>query len=201
MRDNPKSILYLLIAILVFGAFSCSGAAQESQPSRMSETPTSSATNSKVPSMSDTPQHLEPSAEPTRDSIYVSPEDIQNETEDYAEIPTLEEEMGSSSSTSTPESRREDQIPQVVQAKEDLARRLSIHPTEIKLHKFEAVTWPDSSLGCPKPGMAYLDVLTPGYLLILYAKGIAFEYHASRGEQVVYCSNPGDPIPGTPTDI
>ena len=34
-----------------------------------------------------------------------------------------------------------------------------------------AVDWRDSSLGCPKPGMAYLDVITPGHRVTLRANG------------------------------
>jgi hypothetical protein len=25
--------------------------------------------------------------------------------------------------------------------------------------------WPDSSIGCPQPGMAYSQIITPGYIL------------------------------------
>jgi hypothetical protein len=27
--------------------------------------------------------------------------------------------------------------------------------------------WPDSSIGCPQPGMAYAQIITPGYILTL----------------------------------
>jgi hypothetical protein len=86
----------------------------------------------------------------------------------------------------------------VTQAKTDLANRLSIAVDEIQLVEFKSVVWPDASLGCPQPGMAYAQVLTPGYLIILSAGGEDYEYHASTGTQVVHCEDPQPPVPGTP---
>jgi hypothetical protein len=99
-----------------------------------------------------------------------------------------------------PEAVEPTQEPLVVQAREDLASRLYIQSSEIELIKFEAVTWPDSSLGCPQPGMVYADVLTPGYLIILSAANKEFEYHASRGAEVFYCENPSPPVLGGAND-
>ena len=56
--------------------------------------------------------------------------------------------------------------------------------------KVEAVEWRDSSLGCPEPGKAYLQVITPGYLFVLEAGGKTYEYHADRGNRVILCENP-----------
>src|SRR5262245_58078822 len=47
-------------------------------------------------------------------------------------------------------------------AKVDLAQRLSIPASQIKAIETNEVFWPDASLGCPQPGMAYSQVLTPG---------------------------------------
>jgi len=91
--------------------------------------------------------------------------------------------------------------PLVDQAKKDLAQRLSILVNQIELIRAESVTWPDASLGCPQPGMVYADVLTPGYVILLTANNQEYEYHASRGTEIVYCENPNPPIPGTPDDI
>jgi hypothetical protein len=86
----------------------------------------------------------------------------------------------------------------VEKAKEDLAKRLSIHLTEIVVVEAAEVTWPDSSLGCPQNGMAYAEVLTQGYLIRLeYAKK-QYEYHAGKGTEATYCPNPTAPVPGTP---
>ena len=83
-------------------------------------------------------------------------------------------------------------------AKEDLTRRLSISMTQISLVEATEVVWPDSSLGCPQEGMAYAQVLTPGYLIRLESGNKEFEYHASKGTFITYCENPSPTIPGTP---
>jgi hypothetical protein len=89
----------------------------------------------------------------------------------------------------------------IAKAREDLAQRLSISISRIILVEAKEVVWPDSSLGCPQPGMAYAQVLTPGYLIVLSAGDIEYEYHASRGAEVIYCENPNPPVPGTPDDV
>jgi hypothetical protein len=84
------------------------------------------------------------------------------------------------------------------QAIADLTQRLAITADQIVLVEARSVTWPDSSLGCPQEGMAYTQVLTPGYLIRLQAGDQEFEYHASSGTTVVYCENPLPPVEGTP---
>ena len=55
------------------------------------------------------------------------------------------------------------------------------------------VEWSDTSLGCPEPGMAYAEVITPGYLIRLAAGDQLFEYHADRQGNVITCPNPQPP--------
>jgi len=83
-------------------------------------------------------------------------------------------------------------------SKEDLGKRLDISTSQIKLFKAEKVTWPDSSLGCPQEGMAYAQVLTAGYLIMLGSGNLQYEYHSSVGADVFYCPNPTAPVPGNP---
>jgi hypothetical protein len=83
----------------------------------------------------------------------------------------------------------------------DLAQRLSIPLDQITLVEVTPVVWPDSSLGCPQPGMVYTQVLAPGYLILLEANDTMYEYHANRATYVTFCENPSPPVPGTPTDI
>jgi type III secretory pathway component EscV len=82
----------------------------------------------------------------------------------------------------------------VEQAKQDLSEQLGISTTEITLESAEAVEWPDSSLGCPKPGMNYLMVVTPGYLVKLEANGEIYQYHADQKQDIFYCENPQLPL-------
>jgi hypothetical protein len=74
----------------------------------------------------------------------------------------------------------------VDKATQDLADRLDTRGDEIVVQSVEAVQWRDSSLGCPRPGMNYLQVITPGYLIRLEAGGEIYEYHTDT-ENVVYC--------------
>jgi hypothetical protein len=50
---------------------------------------------------------------------------------------------------------------------ETLASDLGIAPESIEVDTVKAIEWRNSSLGCPKPGVAYLDVVTPGHKVIL----------------------------------
>lgn len=83
-------------------------------------------------------------------------------------------------------------------AKENLAQRLSIPTSDISLVEAKGVTWSDGSLGCPQAGMAYAQVLTPGYLIKLKYDGRDFEYHAGKDRSFTYCENPLPSIEGTP---
>ena len=86
----------------------------------------------------------------------------------------------------------------IKKAREDLAQRLSIPSDQIIIIEARPVTWSDSSLGCPQPGMAYADVLTPGYLIMFeYAKN-RYEYHSGKGLDFAYCPNPQPPVPNDP---
>jgi hypothetical protein len=81
----------------------------------------------------------------------------------------------------------EEQNPLVAQAKEDLAARLGIQTSEIELLKYEEVVWPDSSLGCPQPGMEYLQVPMDGALIRLSTGGQVYDYHSGGSRGVFLC--------------
>lgn len=87
----------------------------------------------------------------------------------------------------------------VAKVSQDLAERLQIDVSQIVLISSQAVEWRDSSLGCPEPDMMYMTVITPGYRLVLSAKGELFEYHTGRNDLFVFCPDitPGAPSPGT----
>ncbi len=73
----------------------------------------------------------------------------------------------------------------VAQAQKDLAERLNIAQDSVSVVRIEAVQWPDAGLGCPKPGMAYATVITPGYLLVLKAGDREYTYHTGRNNLVL----------------
>jgi hypothetical protein len=84
--------------------------------------------------------------------------------------------------------------PLVELARQALAKQLNIDATTIKLTQIEEVEWRDSSLGCPKPGMNYLQVITPGYRIVLEAQGRSYEYHSDTGKRVVRCDKAELPL-------
>ena len=77
----------------------------------------------------------------------------------------------------------------VQMAKEDLAQRVSISTNQINLVEATEAEWSDSSLDCPQPEMSYLQVITPGYRILLEANGAQYEYHSNRDTYVIYCDN------------
>jgi hypothetical protein len=74
--------------------------------------------------------------------------------------------------------------------KADLANRLGVDPSTIRLVSGRSVTWSDSSLGCPEPEQMYLQVLTDGYQVILEAGGAQYDYRADTRGNFKLCQNP-----------
>lgn len=72
-------------------------------------------------------------------------------------------------------------------AKTDLMQRLSISEDQIRVVATKAVTWPDASLGCPQPGIAYAQGITQGYVILLGVNGKVYEYHADMLNGVNSC--------------
>lgn len=72
-------------------------------------------------------------------------------------------------------------------ARADLSDELGIDPADIQLVEVESVEWPNTSLGCPQPGMMYAQVLTPGYRLTLQVNDQQYVYHTDGGQLVVRC--------------
>ena len=75
----------------------------------------------------------------------------------------------------------------VLAARAALAQRLNTDPASIRLVGTEKVDWPDGSLGCPKLGVMYIQVVTPGYKLVLLSGSRTYEYHTDLAGHVVSC--------------
>jgi hypothetical protein len=69
-----------------------------------------------------------------------------------------------------------------------LATDVNVPEAHIQVITYEETEWSDSSLGCPKPGMSYLTVITPGYRVVLKAGGLQYEYHTNLKGMVVRCT-------------
>lgn len=86
-------------------------------------------------------------------------------------------------------------LPEINDAKGDLAGRLAVAPATIEVARAERVTWPDGSLGCPRPGMLYTQALVRGYFVQLHANDRHWNYHGGRGGPPHYCDSPDERLP------
>ena len=83
----------------------------------------------------------------------------------------------------------------------DLAESLDISDEEITVVQARDIVWNDGSLGCPQPGMMYIQVLTPGFQVVLHTDGQFYDYHTDQEKRFILCSEDGlsvDPIPLLP---
>jgi hypothetical protein len=71
----------------------------------------------------------------------------------------------------------------------DAATQLGVDPSAVTVVDAHAETWPDSSLGCPEPGMMYTQSLVDGYQVIVEANGTQLDYRGSA-DQFFVCENP-----------
>jgi hypothetical protein len=131
--------------------------------------PTPTSEERAVPAVSATPTPT-----PLQDIIVMTPTPQPTK----ANLPTLPQ--------SAPAGQGAERVIQL--ARQDLAQKLSVPIDEIREVSVEAVEWPDTSLGCPQPGMMYAQVITPGFKVVLAAKGQTVEYHTdASGRRVVSC--------------
>ena len=66
-----------------------------------------------------------------------------------------------------------------------LADHLDIPVSAIRVDSVRAVDWRDSSIGCPQPGEAYLQVITPGHKITLRVDGTIHVVHEANGNAFV----------------
>ena len=78
----------------------------------------------------------------------------------------------------------------VDQAVADLAERLDIGAEQIELVEARAVVCPDGSLGCPQPGLAYIQVQQDGLLIRLRVGKRVHSYHSGGKRAPFLCENP-----------
>lgn len=76
-----------------------------------------------------------------------------------------------------------------VEAVADLAEGEGIDTDAIVVQAAEFVTWPDASLGCPRPGQFYAQVITEGYRIVLKTEARDYAYHGATGRAPVLCQN------------
>ena len=74
-------------------------------------------------------------------------------------------------------------------AVDTLASELEVPQDRISVVSVAAVHWPDSSVGCPRPGMSYLTVITPGHMILLKVEDRTYAVHEAKGQAFV-CQQP-----------
>lgn len=85
-------------------------------------------------------------------------------------------------------------------AKSDLSKKMGVDVVDIDVVEAAYVTWRDSSIGCPRPDMQYMQVLTNGARLVLRANGTLYHYHSGGSRAPFLCPGPSpeEPLPYAP---
>lgn len=84
----------------------------------------------------------------------------------------------------------------------DLAPRLDASESDIVALSAVLVTWSDSSMGCPQPGMEYAQLLQDGSVIELGYNGRVYRYHTGGQRNPFLCDQPLTipPVPGGGSD-
>ncbi len=61
----------------------------------------------------------------------------------------------------------------------EVARLAGVPIDQVVVVSGEAITFPDGSLGCPQPGMAYTQVLVDGYKVVAEAGGKTYDFRGT----------------------
>ena len=84
----------------------------------------------------------------------------------------------------------------------DLSGLLSLDPEQIHVILAEAVVWPDTALGCPRPGEVYGQQSVRGYQVWLEANDQIYIYHTDNKDNIILCTESELPtFPVTPGEI
>ncbi len=94
--------------------------------------------------------------------------------------------------TSQPTVIRDSQAPDAaLSARQILAQQLHIRHDAITIVSAEKVEWPDGCLGISIEGISCIQVVTPGYEVVLEVNGRRYEYHTDEtGGRVMLASAP-----------
>lgn len=91
---------------------------------------------------------------------------------------------------SSPRAASAQELPAVQQHAVAVARRALKEQAHVaeepQLQSIEARQWPTSALGCPQPGLMYLQVVTDGYALLFKGNDRVYEVHTT-GDSAVLC--------------
>jgi len=178
------------LALLALALAACGAAPGATAPTAVGATGTAIATAAPAPTAA-------PSASPTASPIGVTPEEtaVPEKTEATA-APTARPSLSSRPTPDVaplPETPSPaplvGEVPADLLAKivADAAQRSGVNAASIVVQRGEAVEWNDSSLGCAKPGMAYMQMITPGYRVVLQAGQNGYDYRANTRGYFFVC--------------
>jgi len=116
-------------------------------------------------------------------------------TPDQTSTPETATPEPEESSTTAPVPPSAGDVPQSVvdESVALLAEQLGVRPATIEVASATEVTWRDSSMGCAKKDMAYLQALVPGVRVELVAAGTTYAFHQGEKGVPFYCARPTDP--------
>ena len=90
----------------------------------------------------------------------------------------------------------------ILDALADLSQRAgkTLALDDLSSWQWEQKNFPDTSLGCPKPGLSYPQVITNGYQILLTYEGVTYDYRVSADRSTLFLCSPGGQatVPGTP---
>lgn len=73
---------------------------------------------------------------------------------------------------------------------DDAATRSGVPRDQLVVARAEPVTWPDGGLGCPEPGMMYIQVLVDGYWVVIQTGKQELDYRGTDRGGFRLCSRP-----------
>lgn len=79
----------------------------------------------------------------------------------------------------------------VANARAALAASAGLDLATIRVGTVTPAEWPNSALGCEQPGRAYIQVISPGYVVELIHGTTRTLYHAGRTAGAVACADAG----------
>jgi len=71
----------------------------------------------------------------------------------------------------------------------DIARIAAVPAGQVTIVSAERVTFPDGSLGCPEPGMAYTQMVVEGFKIVATAAGATYDYRGTGAGEFRRCMN------------
>ena len=99
-------------------------------------------------------------------------------------------------------------VPRIKAGEAEIAARMRLSATlgiteqAFTVYSTESLDWSNASLGCPKTGYSYAQVITPGYKITFDVGGIHYRIHTNLdGSSTALCHKPATPtrVPPTPT--